>query len=312
MVAGPRSWIGVVAVVTSVLLASASPSAAGPVEQRRAEANAMAGKLAEQARRITELDRSYRQAQARAAEAEAALARGTALLAGATARQSEARRRLVAHAQQAYVLGGAVSFLGRAATGRINDGVVRRDYLRFLTMVDRESIGQFRAATEDLTTARTRLASARAQARARADAIAAERGRLAGAVSQQRALLGRVNADVARMIAAEQARRDASSGSPTVRRALNRPSPPSGGGSGRSGLLSVEETFRCIRQLESGNNYRSHGGGAYQFQDATWQSLGYKGSATDASPEVQDEAALKLFSQRGFQPWTTAPLCGRV
>jgi hypothetical protein len=259
-----------------------------------------------------ELDRSYRQAQARAAVADAALAGGTAQLAGATARQSEARRRLVAHAQQAYVLGGAVSFLGRAASGRMADGMVRRDYLRFLTRADRESVGHYRAATEDLSRARSHLASAHGRARAEAAAIAAERRRLAGAVSEQRALLGRVNGELARMIAAEQARRDATSRSVTVRRALNQPAPPSARPEGKVGLLSVEETFRCIRQLESGNNYRSHGGGAYQFQDATWQSLGYKGSADDAPPEVQDEAALKLFSQRGFQPWTTAPLCGRV
>ena len=298
--------------VVAVVVASATPSSAGPLDQRRSQANAMAGKLAEHARRIVELDRAYREAQARAAAADAAVARGTAALAGATARHSEARRRLVAHAQQAYVLGGAVSFLGRAASGRMADGMLRRDYLSFLTSADRESVGQYRVATEDLALVRSRLAETQTRARAQAAAIAAERSRLAGAVSEQRALLGRVNGELAGLIAAEQARKDAASRSPTVRRALNLPAGPSRGTAAKSGLLSVEETFRCIRQLESGNNYRSHGGGAYQFQDATWRSLGYTGSADQAPPEVQDEAALKLFSQRGFQPWTTAPLCGRV
>ena len=74
---------------------------------------------------------------------------------------------------------------------------------------------------------------------------------------------------------------------------------------------SIEETFACIRQLESGNNYTSPGGGAYQFQDATWRSLGYTGKPQDAPPAVQDEAARKLQARDGWTPWTTAPLCGR-
>ncbi|HWI02258.1 MAG TPA: transglycosylase family protein, partial [Acidimicrobiales bacterium] len=75
---------------------------------------------------------------------------------------------------------------------------------------------------------------------------------------------------------------------------------------------SDEATFACIRQLESGNNYKSPGGGAYQFQDATWRSLGYTGSAQDHPPEVQDEAARQLKARDGWRPWTTAPMCGKV
>ncbi|MDQ4068480.1 MAG: transglycosylase family protein, partial [Actinomycetota bacterium] len=86
------------------------------------------------------------------------------------------------------------------------------------------------------------------------------------------------------------------------------PSPATGPGAS----ASVDATFACIRQLESGNNYSSPGGGAYQFQDATWRSLGYSGSAQDHPPAVQDEAARKLQARDGWAPWTTAPLCGRV
>ncbi len=75
---------------------------------------------------------------------------------------------------------------------------------------------------------------------------------------------------------------------------------------------SDEETFACIRQLESGNNYKSPSGGAYQFQDATWQSLGYTGAAEDHPPAVQDQAARELKARDGWKPWTVAPLCGKV
>ena len=52
--------------------------------------------------------------------------------------------------------------------------------------------------------------------------------------------------------------------------------------------------FACIRQLESSNNYRAPGGGAYQFTDPTWHGLGQEGSAQDAPPETQDAMAERL------------------
>ena len=87
---------------------------------------------------------------------------------------------------------------------------------------------------------------------------------------------------------------------------------PAAASSAPPSSASDEETFACIRQLESGNNYKSPGGGAYQFQDATWRSLGYTGSAQDHPPAVQDQAARELKARDGWKPWTTAPMCGKV
>ena len=70
-------------------------------------------------------------------------------------------------------------------------------------------------------------------------------------------------------------------------------------------------TWDCIRALESGNNYNSPGGGAYQFEDATWQSLGGTGHAQDAPPAEQDARAVELQQRSGWSQWTTAPRCGR-
>ena len=72
------------------------------------------------------------------------------------------------------------------------------------------------------------------------------------------------------------------------------------------------DTFACIRQLESSNNYRAPGGGAYQFTDPTWHGLGQEGSAQDAPPETQDAMAVELQRRRGWSPWTTAAACGAV
>ena len=76
--------------------------------------------------------------------------------------------------------------------------------------------------------------------------------------------------------------------------------------------LSMDEAFACIRQLESGNNYSSPSGGAYQFLDDTWQSLGYEGAAEDHPPAVQDEGARRLQARSGWGQWTVAPLCGLI
>ena len=75
------------------------------------------------------------------------------------------------------------------------------------------------------------------------------------------------------------------------------PSPPGG-------------IWACIREKESGNNYRAPGGGAYQFQLATWQSLGGTGLPEDAAPPVQDEMAIMLQQRSGWGQWSTAEACG--
>ena len=69
--------------------------------------------------------------------------------------------------------------------------------------------------------------------------------------------------------------------------------------------------WACIRAHESGDNYSEGGGGAYQFALGTWEGLTGLGTpAEDSAPAVQDAAALKLYAQRGWEPWTTRYVCG--
>ncbi len=69
--------------------------------------------------------------------------------------------------------------------------------------------------------------------------------------------------------------------------------------------------WACIRAHESGDNYSEGGGGAYQFDLGTWEGLTGLGTpAEDSAPAVQDAAALKLYAQRGWEPWTTRYVCG--
>lgn len=75
---------------------------------------------------------------------------------------------------------------------------------------------------------------------------------------------------------------------------------------------ATADDFARLRQCESGGNYRINTGngfyGAYQFDRGTWNGLGYPGTANQASPATQDEAARRLQAARGWSPW---PACSR-
>jgi hypothetical protein len=90
------------------------------------------------------------------------------------------------------------------------------------------------------------------------------------------------------------------------------PEPQPGPASGGSDATSTNTPdWACIRDHESGDNYSEAGGGAYQFELSTWQGLtGLPSPAEDYPPSVQDSAALELYAQRGWEPWTTRYVCG--
>lgn len=62
-----------------------------------------------------------------------------------------------------------------------------------------------------------------------------------------------------------------------------------------------------VRMRESGGNYAINTGngyyGAYQFDLATWRSVGGTGLPSAASPSEQDMRAQLLYARRGCQPW---------
>lgn len=66
----------------------------------------------------------------------------------------------------------------------------------------------------------------------------------------------------------------------------------------------------CIRAIESGGNYQAVNPsgryrGAYQFDRATWASVGGTGDPATAPPGEQDARARMLWESRGLSPWPT-------
>ncbi len=62
-----------------------------------------------------------------------------------------------------------------------------------------------------------------------------------------------------------------------------------------------------LRMCESGNNYSLNTGngyyGAYQFALSTWWAIGFTGLPNQASPAIQDKAAITLQKISGWIAW---------
>ncbi|MFF3752971.1 transglycosylase family protein [Streptomyces sp. NPDC002018] len=69
------------------------------------------------------------------------------------------------------------------------------------------------------------------------------------------------------------------------------------------GLAACESSGR-VNAVDPSGKY----GGLYQFDLATWRSVGGRGRPQDATAEEQTLRAKKLYMQRGASPW---PYCGR-
>jgi hypothetical protein len=83
---------------------------------------------------------------------------------------------------------------------------------------------------------------------------------------------------------------------------------PSSGSSSQARRVRLPAVLKRIAQCESGGNPRavSRDGryrGKFQFDMATWRSLGGRGDPAKASEAEQDRLALKLYRQRGTAPW---------
>jgi hypothetical protein len=310
------------ALLIVVGLAMPAPDAsADEIADKRAEAATLSAKLADQARSIVGIDKEHRRAEERLTQAQSALALAEVELSGAERRQEEARLQLVAHAQRAYMSGGSASVVGRMTQGSGDDIVARTTYLRMVHGEDRLAVGRLRSTREDLQLRRASLAEANQRAGDEADALARDKDALDHALASQQAVFARVNGELSGLVAAEQRQAAEAEALRTAQlraQALAKPisvasvAPVVAAPAPAGSPLSMDEAFACIRQLESGNNYAAPNGGAYQFLDTTWHSLGYTGSAQDYPPAVQDQAARDLQARSGWGQWAVAPRCGLV
>jgi hypothetical protein len=60
---------------------------------------------------------------------------------------------------------------------------------------------------------------------------------------------------------------------------------------------------------ESGNNPNASSAGLYGILPSTWASLGYSGTAQQASVAQQSQAFQQLYAQYGTSPWAPYDGC---
>jgi hypothetical protein len=132
------------------------------------------------------------------------------------------------------------------------------------------------------------------------------------AAQQQQQAAARAAAQAAAQAAATIAQAAARAEAVAVPAATSPPVPAAApGGTSSDATSAGTPDWACIRQHESGGNYGAAGGGAYQFQDGTWTGVtGLPGPAQSYPAATQDAAALRLYAQRGWAPWTTRYVCG--
>jgi hypothetical protein len=77
----------------------------------------------------------------------------------------------------------------------------------------------------------------------------------------------------------------------------------------QSGGASAPSSFqKCVAWRESSNT-PTDPDGLYGILPSTWHSLGYSGTAGQASVSVQNQAFQKLYAQDGTAPWAPYDGC---
>jgi hypothetical protein len=73
-----------------------------------------------------------------------------------------------------------------------------------------------------------------------------------------------------------------------------------------AGMSAFEQ---CVAWRESGDNPTASSAGLFGILPATWQSLGYSGTAGQASVALQKQAFSQLYAQDGTSPWAPYDGC---
>lgn len=324
--------LAIVVVVATVLGLSITPVSGAGADVARREAALRRATAA----RVQAQDRVAR-VEAELASVQAELDRLGAADEVLTEELATARRELREYAIAAYIDGGqteiflsslspekaaALAWQSTMALGQSisADGAAGRfeDLKEATTPARLEAAARLDQVNTQLEEARADAIQAAAHERDAESALAAARAAAAEAKAEAdraaRRAAEREAAQQARAKADQRLARSRATSSPVEPAAASAVAVEARASGARGNPTSAESsTLARIRRCESGGRYGavSSSGryrGAYQFDRATWASVGGSGDPAAASPAEQDYRALMLLRQRGTRPW---PVCGR-
>jgi len=201
-------------------------------------------------------------------------------------------------------------------TGDFTTALDQLDLLQRASEQDSRVLAQVKETRRQLVQSRSELIRLRKERAADAALASEKRAALDRLLIERRGVLNQARASLAQAQSAQAsrlqdaARRDeqklreqAQPGAPAPSSTPEPPPPQVGGVSTHLARIAQCESGGNPGAISSGGSYR----GKYQFDYATWQSVGGSGDPAAASEAEQDKRAAILYSQRGARPW---PICG--
>jgi cell wall-associated NlpC family hydrolase len=203
----PVRAVSLLVALSLVVVAAASPSAADPIADKRAEAERLGRELDEQGKRISILAEQVNNARLAAEKVEGEAAAAAAELARAEQQVAASEAQLKRQAVNAYVRGGRLPVVQVLVTGSSEEFGIRREYVRTVLSQEQDALRALQAAREAQQARKATLEDARSAARAALAAVEASRRAAAAAEAQQKATLGRVQGELAALVEADRRRR---------------------------------------------------------------------------------------------------------
>jgi cell wall-associated NlpC family hydrolase len=208
-----------------------APAHAAEVDDKRAEAAALEGQIADNGRKLDALNEQLNGAQLALDTANQAIADADAGVAAAQAKTTEIRAAVAARAAQLYMSGGATrSGASTLDTTKASDLTTREQYTDIAGQRDKQLQNELARAREALAQKKVDAETARAAAQTQKTQIEGVRADVQAGDQKQRELLGKVNADIADLVAQAEAARQAQEAAAAAARLKLQPAQTTSGG----------------------------------------------------------------------------------
>ena len=317
------------ALTVGTLAAFAVHAAPASVNAKRAQVRSLEAEIQGIDARAGAAADAHAEAVRRADDLRARIAQTTRELAATRAARAEALQRLSDRLVAIYREEPPTLIELVLSSGDLSQAVDAQQALEVIGAGDKRMVNRLGATRTRLTALAKDLSRDRGAADAEVAATRARQQELDGLIARRRAVLddaqSQLDAGLSRARAARQARAAAvaqARGERDMEAALRRraqagPSPaatPTAPAAAETPAPSaapdsVAAHLARIAQCESGGDPTLANGqyrGKYQFDLATWQSVGGTGDPAAAPEAEQDRRAAMLYAQRGWAPW---PVC---